>query len=139
MHSGSILSRDTKRSLVDEAALAVRRCLRSGSEAGALYFVVGRGNVLANCSDLHIARVWIHNIARPELYALSLDPGYTFLLESKHAWKADIIRLYGGSMSVPSSNHRIAPASRIAVSSVSWSVMLLRIHETHRTSLALAT
>ena len=74
-HSESVLSRDTKSSLVDKGVLTESRCLRSGSEGEAAYLVVGSGNLLASSSDLHIARVWIHKIAWPELYALSLDPG----------------------------------------------------------------
>ena len=75
VHSESVLSRDAKRSLVDNDTLTESRCLRSGSEGEAAYLVVGSGNVRANSSDLHIARVWIHKIAWPESYALSLDPG----------------------------------------------------------------
>ena len=121
-----------------QGKLAIRRRPGSGLlEGGAVYLIVGRGNVLANSSDLHVSRVWIQRIARPEFHALSLDPGYTFLLESKHALKVEKIRSYGGSVSVPLSNHQTVLASQIAASSTSWSVMLLRIHDTHRASLAL--
>ena len=63
---GQMLSKRMKRSLANRAVLTQRRCVRSGSRAEIVYLVVGRGNVFVNSSDLHIARVWIQMIARPE-------------------------------------------------------------------------
>ena len=55
-----------KRESTDPASFTKRRCSRSESRSEVVCLVFGRRNPLANSSDLHIARVWIHTIARPE-------------------------------------------------------------------------
>ena len=50
----------------------------------------------------------------------------------------EMITSSGGMASTPSSNHRSVPASRIAASVASRSVIFLRIHDTHRISFKLA-
>ena len=89
VRSERIQNKDTKRSLLGKTTVALR-CPRSGP--GAVYLVVGSGNVSAKSSE----RAWIHKIARPRLYALSLDPGYTSILGPKHAWKVETMRSYEG-------------------------------------------
>ena len=58
-------SKYLKRKWVDQDRL-IRRCLRSESGNEVVHSTSRRRKVFANSSDLHLARVWIYIIARPE-------------------------------------------------------------------------